>query len=70
MRVSPSATQDEVDDFITSVLNKQNIDDSANVLYFDDEVFICAKPICPYCDMDFGYHSFLGQHLDGERCDN
>ena len=70
MRVRSSATQDEIDDLIVMLLDKYGIDDYATVIQSDTEVVICAKPICPFCDMDFGYQTYLYQHLQSERCDS
>ena len=70
VRVSSSATEDEIDDFVINVLNKHDIGDHVPCVYDAGQVFICVKPICPYCDMDFGYHSYLTQHLANERCDS
>ena len=70
MHFSASATDDEIDHLVTSVLDKYNVEDAVNILYYEEEVLICVKPICPFCDMDFGYHSFLNQHLNSERCES
>lgn len=66
--LAPSVTNEQVDLLVRNVLERRGIPDEVHIIYYKDEVMICAKPICPYCDMDFGFHDFLGQHLDQREC--
>ena len=62
--ISRSATESEIDEVVEEVLERFNVPDSAPVITQDDMVLICYKPICPFCDMDFGHYAYLLQHLD------
>lgn len=66
--ISPSATDEEIDEFIDELRVKRQIGDSANVIFFDDCAIICVRPICPFCDMDFGSQSFLHAHIQQDTC--